>query len=393
MMPEAGGELAYLSKAYGRMWGFLFGWMQMLVAKAGSQAAAAVAFGIFLNGMCGGTLSRSIVSLHLLDHDYTLTAVQLLAVALILLVTLLNLLSVTASGKVATVLAALKIALICFIILGAFSTSQGDWSHFAETLQPISNAAPSSLASGFAAAMLAALWAYDGWNCVTFVAGEVANPTRNLPRALIGGTLLVMALYLLVNTAYCYVLTPTEIAQVPQDSSVAREVAVRFMGAAAVGVMSLGLLASSFGTLHTSVLTGARVPYALAQSGLCWSAFGKVSATNAIPQRAVIFQGLWASILALSGTFDTLTDYVVFCSWIFYGMAGASVFVLRRREPDRARPYKVWGYPWVPAIFLLTIGWMLLQTVKDGAVGPLIGLGIVASGVPVYWIWFRKHSM
>ncbi len=390
MMPKAGGEFAFLSKGYGRLWGFLFGWTQMLVAKTGSQAAAAVAFGIFLNDLYGGSLSRNVASLPGLHGPVEITLIQVVALGLILSVTLMNLASVAASGRLATLLAGIKLLLILFVSIGAFALGDGSWTHFQET-NPSAIVTPQvSFASGFAAAMLAALWAYDGWNSATMVAGEVAHPQRNLPRALIGGTLGVMALYLLVNAAYFYVLTPAEVAGIPAHSSVAKEVVTRFMGAGAAALMTLALLASSLGTIHTSVLTGARVPYAMAREGLWARYFGVVSVGSAIPRRALIFQGLWAAGLALSGSFDNLTDYVVFSSWIFYGMAGATVFILRRREPATQRPYRVWGYPWVPAAFLLTIVWLMFQTLKDGATSALVGLGIVASGVPVYWCFFRK---
>lgn len=402
MMPETGGEFAYLNRGYGRLWGFLFGWTQVLVAKTGSQASAAVGFGIFLNSLVGGGLKAVVASTSVFGWRIEITQLQLVAVGVIALVTLLNMASVQFSGRVATVLAACKLLLILTVGLGAFFLAQGSWANFdlvkeSGAGQGVAEAARHgsvsySFASGFAAAMLAALWAYDGWNTVTLVAGEVAQPRRNLPLALIGGSLAIVLLYLLANAAYFYVLTPTEIAQVPAGSSVALAATERFLGAAAAGLLTAGLLASSLGTLHTSVMSGARVSYAMACQGLFWSRLGKVSPRTAVPVRALAFQGLWASLLALSGSFDVLTDYVVFGSWIFYGMAGAVVIILRRREPQADRPYRVWGYPWVPGIFLLTTGWLLFQTLKDGAVSALIGLALMATGLPVYWLLNRKPT-
>jgi len=392
MMPHTGGEFAYLNRGCGRLWGFLFGWTQILVAKTGSQASAAVGFGIFLNDFCGEGLKHAAASFSAFGWRIEITWLQVVAVGVIAFVTVLNMASIQSGGRIASALALTKLALILVVGLGAFLLSDGTWSHFGMTAGAETGKAAPSFATGFAAAMLAALWAYDGWNSVTLVSGEVTNPRRNLPLALIGGSLAIMALYLLANAAYFYVLTPSEIVRVPAESSVARECATRFLGAGAAALMTAGLLASSLGTLHTSVMGGARLPYAMAREGMFWKFFGKVSPHTAVPVRALVFQGVWASLLALSGSFDRLTDYVVFGSWIFYGMAGAMVFVLRRREPDADRPCRAWGYPVVPGLFLATTLWLLVQTLRDGAASALIGLGIIAAGIPVYALLSRKSA-
>jgi APA family basic amino acid/polyamine antiporter len=239
--------------------------------------------------------------------------------------------------------------------------------------------------AGFGAAMLGALWGYDGWNNLTLVAGEVKNPQKNIPLALIGGTILIILLYVFINIAYFYVLTPTEIASVSADSSVAREVAIRFLGAGAVVLMTAGLMASSLGTLHTSVLTGARVPYAMAQDGLMFKSLGRLSEGTRVPVGALIVQGIWACILAMSGSFDTLTNYVIFGSWIFYAFVTASVFVFRKKFPDAPRPYKAFGYPVVPILFLLVAGWLLINTILTSPMQSFIGIFLIALGLPVYY--------
>ncbi|NNE66797.1 MAG: amino acid permease, partial [Pyrinomonadaceae bacterium] len=253
-----------------------------------------------------------------------------------------------------------------------------------------------SFLAGFAAAMLGALWGYDGWNNLALVAGEVKNPQRNLPIALIGGTILIMVLYVIIHFAYFYVLTPTEIASVSTDSSVAKVVVERFFSGDittfatgfAVALFTVGLMISSVGTLHTSILSGARVPYAMAKDGVMFKSFAKLSATR-VPVAALAFQGVWACLLALSGSFDTLTDYVIFGSWIFYALVTSSVFVYRRRYPEMERPYKAFGYPVVPVLFILVAGWLLVNTVISSPTNSLVGMGLIALGLPVYYYLTR----
>ncbi len=245
--------------------------------------------------------------------------------------------------------------------------------------------------------MLGALWGYDGWNNLTLVAGEIKNPGKNIPIALIGGTVLIILLYVFVNIAYFYILDPTTIASVSKDSSVAKEVVSRFFGGDpksvavgfAVALFTVGLMLSSIGTLHTSILTGARVPYAMAQDGLMFEAVGRLSEGTRVPVIALVVQGLWACILALSGSFDTLTDYVIFGSWIFYALATSTVFVFRRKYPDLIRPYRAFGYPIVPILFLLVAGWLLITTMISSPTQSFIGIFLIALGLPVYYYLTR----
>ncbi|HJU55605.1 MAG TPA: amino acid permease [Pyrinomonadaceae bacterium] len=405
MMPRAGGEYVFMREAYGPRLGFLYGWMQIFIAKTGSQASVAVAFAIFLNNLTGGTLDTTLFSLPLFGKQFNFGYLQLIALSLIAIFTLVNCATVIVSGWIATVLTGVKIALVVGIGLGAFLLASGDWGHFALAnaggiCEDVSPATMTSVA-GFSAAMLGALWGYDGWNNLTLVAGEVKNPQRNIPLALIGGTILIILLYVFVNLAYFYVLTPTEVASVPKASSVATEVAKSFLGPVAIGLIAAALMASSIGTLHTSILTGARVPYAMARDRLFFDRLARLSPRTHVPIGALVVQGVWAGILTLSGSFDTLTDYVIFGSWIFYGLTTASVFIFRRRMPYAERPYRAWGYPVVPILFLLVTGFLLFTTLlpdparglKGFNVNALIGLGLIASGLPVYWYLSRRHRV
>jgi APA family basic amino acid/polyamine antiporter len=240
--------------------------------------------------------------------------------------------------------------------------------------------------AGFAAAMIGALWAYDGWNNITFLAGEVKNPGRNLPLALIGGGLVVMALYLFVNVNYFHVLTPTEVASVPASSSVAAEVIRRLLGAFAVTLMAAAMMTSSFGALHASVLATARIPYALAKDGLVVKSLARLSPRTHVPIRSLVVQGIWACLIALSGSYDTLTDYAIFALTLFYALVAASIFIFRRREPDAERPYRTWGYPVVPVLFLIVSTWLIIETIRSNPARSGIGLFLILLGVPVYWI-------
>ncbi len=394
MKPEAGGEYVFLRDAYGKVSSFLFGWMQIFIAKTGSQAAVAVAFAVFLNDFLGGGLKQTLFKTEVFGYGYELTSLQIIAVMMIVIVTTINCASVAIGGQIATVLTFVKIGLILLVGFGAFFLADGNWGNYAMVNQggaceSVSETARYGVAgttflAGFGAAMLGALWGYDGWHNLSLVAGEVDNPKRNIPLALIGGTILIIFLYVFINFAYFYVLSPTEIANVSKDSSVAREVAVKFFGAGALVLMTAGLMLSSLGTLHTSILAGSRVPYAMAQDGVMFKSLGRLSATR-VPVIALVVQGLWACLLALSGSFDTLTDYVIFGSWIFYALATTSVFVFRRKYPDMERPYRAFGYPVVPIIFLFVAGWLLLNTLQTSPTQSFVGIFLIFAGLPVYY--------
>ncbi len=406
MKPMAGGEYVFLRDAYGRRSSFLFGWMQMFIAKPGSQAAAGMAFAIGLNDFIGG--GRLGEAVFLKTSFIEISMIQVVALMVIVIFTTLNAATVAVSGVIATFLTGVKIALILFVGIGAFIWVTGDFSHFSmieaggTCEKVVENArygsATYSFAAGFGAAMLGALWGYDGWNNLTFVAGEVKDPNRNIPLAIIGSTILIILLYVFVHVGYFYVLDPTAVASVPASSSVAKVVVSGFFGGdiasfatgLAVALFTVGLMLSSLGTLHTSILSGSRVPYAMANDGLMFKPFAKLSATR-VPVRALLFQGLLASILALSGSFDTLTDYVVFGSWIFYALVTSSIFVFRRKHPDALRPYRAWGYPAIPFVFLLVAGWLLINTLWTSPTQAVTGLVLIVLGLPVFYYLNNRY--
>ncbi len=400
MKPQAGGEYVFLRDAYGRLSSFLFGWMQMFITKPGSQAAAGVAFAIGLNDFLDGKLNQTIAQTNILGTNLEITTLQIVALMVIIIFTTLNCASVAISGQIAAVLTFVKIGLIVFVGFGAFIWVTGDFAHFSlmnngGTCEGVADSArygaPGyTFAAGFGAAMLGALWGYDGWNNLTFVAGEVKDPNRNIPLAIIGSTVLVIVLYIFVHIGYFYVLDPTTIASVSKSSSVAKVVVSGFFGGnaaslatgIAVAIFTVGLMMSSLGTLHTSILAGSRIPYVMAEDGLMIRKLGKLSITG-VPIAALIFQGFIAAILVFSGSFDTLTDYVIFGSWIFYALVTSSIFVFRKRFPDAERPYRAWGYPVIPVLFLLVAGWLLINTFYSALPQVSSGLSETWSGIKI----------
>jgi len=377
--------------------------MQLFVARTGSQAGVAVVFAIALNDYLDGGLKQTLLSTNILGMPFEITTLQIIAVVVIAIFTTLNCLSVTMSGQIATSLTMIKIGLVVLVGLGAFMfVTGGNFGNFSlmntgGTCEGVADAvrigsAEYTFMAGFGAAMLAALWGYDGWDNLSFVAGEVKDPNRNIPLAIIGSVVGVIILYVGVHVAYYYVLDPTAIASVSKDSSVAKVIVSKFFGGdvaslavgVAVAIFTIGLMLSSLGTLHTSILSASRIPYAMAKDGMMFQTFGKLS-IQAVPVNGVIFQGVWASVLALSGSFDTLTDYVIFGSWIFYALITSSIFIFRRKHPDAPRPYRAWGYPVVPVLFLLVAGWLLVNTMMTAPQSSFIGIGLILLGLPVYY--------
>jgi basic amino acid/polyamine antiporter, APA family len=398
MMPRAAGEYGIVRDAYGRPLGFIYGWTQFLIARTASAAALAVGFAIFLNDLVGGFLRHTYVAYTLPGgHQLSFGRLEIVALSAIIVTTLINCAAVRVSGGVASVLTGMKVVLLVGVGLGAFFYSDGNWGNLA--MSNVGGACENVAittggVAGLAAAMIGALWAYDGWNNITFLAGEVKNPARNLPLALIGGGFLVMALYLFVNVSYYHVLTPTQIADVSGSSSVAAEVVRRLLGAGAVTLMAAAMMTSSFGALHASLLATARVPYALAKDGLAPRALSHVSPRTHVPIRALLLQGTLGClvVLAFSGSYDTITDYAIFALTLFYVLVTGAVFIFRRRLPDAERSYRTWGYPVVPILFMVVSGWLIVQTIHDSPRKSAIGLFLILLGLPVYYLLDRRRS-
>ena len=315
---------------------------------------------------------------------------QVVAIAAIALFAVVNCLTVVVGGRVQTALTMLKIAGIGLVVFGiAFLSRTADWAHLAPP-----SSGDGGGAAAFGLAMLAALWAYDGWNNMPMAAGEVKDPGRNVPRALIGGMVAVMVIYCAANLAYFYALPWGEVltsnSTAHRDAlPVATKAAQTAFGESGGKLMSIAFVLSALGALNGATLTGARVPFAMAQDGLFPARAGVLSSRTRVPVAAVLMQAGWACVLAASGTYDQLTDYVIFASWIFYGLVTSAVFVLRFRSPDLPRPYKTLGYPVVPVVFILVALWLVFNTLINRPAESVAGLALIALGLPVYW-YFRR---
>lgn len=394
--PEAGGDYVFLRRAYGRFTGFLYGWTFFTVARCGAQAALAVGFAIFINVAFGGALETLNWKFEFMGASWQFGLLTLVALAAIWVITIMNCISLSAGGNTAIVLTVIKLMMLLAVGSAALIFGKGDWAHL--RMSQIGGACSGVAAgamggiAGFGAAMLGALWAYDGWNNCSAMCGEIRDPARNIPRAFFAGTATVIVLYLFVNFGYLYVLTPTQIASISPNSSVGTEVLKTFMGPGAVTLMAVALAASTFGALHASVLANARIPFAMARDGLFFRKLAQVSPRTHLPVNALLVQGAWASVLALSGTFDTLTDSVMFASWLFYGLTTASVFVFRRTMPNAERPYRVWGYPVIPLLFVIVTTMVLVSALIATPRQAMNGLVMMALGVPFYLYWSRSAS-
>jgi basic amino acid/polyamine antiporter, APA family len=396
MFPQAGGEYVYLGKAFGEAPAFLYGWMQFAVAGAGGIAALGTGFAIFLSAlvpMPGPWVERSFQLLGQEVH-WQLGLTQLVAVAAIVLFSVINCLGVALGGRVQAFLTGAKLLGIAVIVAGVVFLSTGaSWSHLATVVETPQWGG----ISAFGAAMMAALWAYNGWYLLPVCAGEVHNPQRNVPRALIVGMLTVLATYLLANLAYFYALPLTEIATAnstahPAALPVAAKAAQTFLGPSGAAFISIAFVISTLGALNGCIMGQARIPFAMARARLFFQRLGKVSPKSKAPVWAIIAQSAWGCVLALSGTFDQITTYVIFALWLFFGVTVGAVFVLRRTMPDAERPYKTLGYPVVPILFILVAIWLVINSIVTSPVESLIGLALIALGLPVY-LFFRRRRI
>lgn len=387
-IPEAGGEYAYLSRSFGPVWGFLFGWTHSIVARPAS--AASIAAGVL---RFWGFLMPSVSSpIHTFDWTYNLFGTahhfhfvfswaQPLAILVLAAVTGINYLGVRLGGRVQIVLTIIKIASVVCIIIAAFAFSHGGGT----ALHPLF---PSAMGMGafsaFLAAMAAALWAYDGWEDLNLVGSEVQNPGRNIHRALVGGVAVVAVIYLLFNAACFYVLP---FAKVAGSEHVASDVVATFAGQNAAIWVTLAMVIAGLGSLNSSILSGARVDYAMARDGLFFRVAGGIHPKFRTPANALIFQAVLACVFALTGTFEDLTSLFIFSGWIFYGMATIGLFRLRYTEPNMARPYRCWGYPWVPGAFVAGAVALTINLWLDRPLRCTIGLLLMMTGLIFYRHW------
>jgi APA family basic amino acid/polyamine antiporter len=376
MKPQAGGEYVYIRDGYGPLAAFLYAWTWFLIAKPASIATLATGFVRVL----GTFPTLSFLTSNLVSVPFSVTYGQVLAIAAATLISVLNYLGIKRAGDFQLVFTLLKVVIIVGIVVIGFSYSGGSWQNFAGTF----TGAKGGMA-GFMAALVAALWAYDGWNDLNMVSGEVRHPERNIPLALILGVALVGALYMLVNAAVQYVLTASVIAASPRPASNAMAVVLGSLGA---GIVSAGMALSMLVAMNGTVMSGARVPFALARDRYFFASLAKVHPRFHTPSVAIVVQAILAVVLLLfGGNFRQFFSLAIFAEWLFYMIAGSTVFVFRRRDPDAIRPYRVWGYPVVPALFVLAATVLLYYTFAGNLRISALGCLAILAGIPVFYVF------
>jgi APA family basic amino acid/polyamine antiporter len=367
MVPRAGGIYVYLTETYGGLAGFLCGWAYFLVVNTGAIAALSVAFATYF----GYFIPVSPVEL------------KIVAVAGIVIVTVINVLGVKAGGVFSDIFTILKLAGIIGLIIIGIGWGTSEALSFTDKLESV----PNGLGSALAVAMVGVLWSYGGWQHATFVAGEARDAKRSVPLAMILGALAVMLIYVLTNVAYLFLLSPKEIGA---SSAVASDAIESILGPMGGRLIALAIFISTFGTAGIYTLTAPRIYYAMANDGVFFRKVAEVHPRYHTPAFAILCQSLWAILLILFwGTFENLISYVVFTDWIFFALTAASVFVLRRRLPNAERSYKTLGYPLTPLFFVAMSVWFIINTLVEKPAEAWAGIGFLALGVPVYYWWKR----
>jgi len=385
-MPKAGGQYVFLREAYSSLFGFLYGWTVFLVIQTGFIAAVAVAFAKYL-GVFFPSLSETNVLFSI--GQFSLNSAQVVGILSIALLTGANVFGVRFGALIQNVFTISKIGALGILCLLAFFIGQGSFTHFTPVFSTqVNESLQMGFFAAFAVAMSKALFAYDAWNSVTFTAEEVREPHRTLPRALVLGTSVTMLVYTLTTAAYFYIVPIDQMVLVP-DGRIAAETAQQVLGSLGLGFIVIAILISTFGCNNGLILSGARVYYAMAKDGLFFDQVGKIHPVYKTPVAGLIYQGIWASLLTLTGTYSDLLTYTTFASLIFNSMTVAGIFILRKKMPNLERPYKAWGYPVVPIVYILiSIAFVIYIFIGDLRNSGM-GLVIVLTGIPFFY-WFSK---
>ena len=408
MISATGGQYVFFEKMYGKFFSFLYGWSIFAVIQTGSIASITYIFGEYsqffeplrINNFISPEYIDFSLYIPLLGkifpfHDI---GIKIVTISTILILTAVNYIGVMFGGIVANIFTWMKILAILLLVYFGFTYSGGDIMNFTTDATSTSFGSVGSLA-GFVAALSGAFWAYDGWNNITYIAGEVKNSQRNIPLALTIGSLIILGIYLLINLAYIYVM-PVDIMS--NSTLVAADVALKSIGPIGAGLVAAAVMISTFGTSNGTIMVSARVYFAMSRNNHFFTSIGKVHPRFSTPANALTLQAVWTCVLVISGTFDTLTDMLIFVSWIFYAAGAYGLFILRKKMPNAERPYKVWGYPFVPAIFVLFatlfVGLTLYADItnyisgKSHIINSLFGLFLVAIGIPLYYYFQNKES-
>ena len=382
--PKAGGPYVYLSRGLGPLWGFLFGWMSSFLERPVAMATLAAGFVRFV-GFLFPIVATPLFSSHIGNYEFAFTTAQPLAALIVLAVTAINYFSVRLGGAIQILLTSLKMGTILIIVFGGILFGAKHVTHSTTQLAPFGWGTIGALLT----ALVPAMWAYNGFNDLGDLGEEIVRPQKNIPRAIILGLLTVGALYLMANVVYFHTLP---FAQVAASQHVASDVVQSFAGSRGARWLTLAMAMSALGALHVVVLTGARIPYAMARDGVFFRFAGRLQPTFRTPSGALIFLGLVAALLTLTGTFEELYSLFVFAMWIFFALTAIALVRLRRKEPTLVRPYRAWGYPVTPLIFLaaaiaLTVNLWMIRPVRSS-----LGLAVILSGIPFFYYWQRNGN-
>jgi APA family basic amino acid/polyamine antiporter len=383
-MPYAGGDYNYIREAYGKLMGFLSGWSSFLVTFSGAIAFLAVTFNGFMSFFFPVLGSETAYfSAEILGHAIKVTAGTVFSVVVVFLISALHCIGVRQGTMMQNFLSILKIGALVGIILLALFIGKGDTAHFT----PFFDWAKIGNFSIFAAAFIPVIFAYSGWNAVIYIAGEVKEPERNLPRALLWANLIVIGLYLAINVVYIYGVPVTGMKGALRVSEVATTALFGYQTSAWITAI---ITVSILGALNVVTMLGPRIYYAMARDGVFFRKLDYVHPRLGTPVPAIVLQAAWASLLILTGTFGTLFTYVSVIITLFSALTVGSVIVLRYKRPDLHRPYRLWGYPIVPILFIAAHLWIVWGSVTEKPFESLIGLFIVCLGIPAYLIWQNR---
>jgi len=383
MFPRAGGAYVYLKEAYGPLWGFLYGWVAFLVIMCGGIAALSVGFAEYLGAFLPFFSTRNVLfTVGLGGLSWGVSGGQVAAVIAIAFLTAVNYAGLREGAGLQNAVTVTKIGSI--VVLGLLGLAAP---------APVAPAlfAPlpaTGLLAALGVAMIAVFWTFDGWYGAATMAGEMSTPERSLPRGLVGGTLIVTALYVLLNLTY---LRAVPVEAMGGSERIAEEAAATLFGPAASRIVSIAVLISTFGCLSATILYAARIYLPMAEDGLFFRSLARIHPRFRTPGASILAQGLWSGLLALSGAYEQLYTYSTFAVVLFYAGTGAAVPVLRRTRPEASRPYRVWGYPWVPAAFVLVSLAFVANTLVERPTQALAGLGLMALGLPAY-AWWRARA-
>ncbi|HEX2867970.1 MAG TPA: amino acid permease [Ignavibacteriales bacterium] len=398
MIDETGGQYAYFRLMYGDFTAFLYGWATLSVIQTGSQAAIAYVFSEYLGYFFKfphfpKEIEQFAVYMPLVGDIFPLRDFGTKAVAMLTIgfLTVVNYIGVVFGGAVQTVITIIKIASVILLSLLILLVGQGTFSNVYTGFNIPAQTGGHTMLSMIGLALAGAFWAYDGWNNVTYVSGEIKNPKRNVPLALLIGTFAVVVIYVLINIAFLYVLPIDQMSKSPLVAASAAEI---IFGPVGASIISIAVIVSTFGALNGSILSTARVMFAMARTKLFFNSLGWVHERFKTPYVSLAVMGSWSAVLVLTGSFDIITDYVMFAAWLFYALGAFGVFILRRKMPLAPRPYKVWGYPFTPAIFVVFSVIFLLNTLISDSQNARMGLVLVLSGIPLYFYmkWKTRNN-